>query len=127
MKAPSIIPNRESCFTDLTVDQPPLPPSSSHEPIPLENILDSLDDAIIVLNRQGIILKANPSFCRLFTSSAEGLKATGNPLSVHVCHGDTRIDFEGEDVLFLQPHGDGWKAVFPAGKCLINGREVTSL
>lgn len=61
------------------------------------------------------------------TFTAEGLKATGNPLSVHVCHGDTRIDFEGEDVLFLQPHGDGWKAVFPAGKCLINGREVTSL
>ena len=76
MKAPSIIPNRESCFTDLTVDQPPLPPSSSQAPIPIENILDSLDDAIIVLDKNGVILKANPSFCRLFTSSAEGLKAT---------------------------------------------------
>ena len=76
MKAPSIIPNRESCLTDLTVDQPPLPPSSCQEAIPLENILDSLDDAIIVLDKNGVILKANPSFCRLFTSSAEGLKAT---------------------------------------------------
>ncbi|MBQ9106217.1 MAG: PAS domain S-box protein [Mailhella sp.] len=75
MKAPSIIPNRESCFTDLTIDQPPLPAAPDQEPIQLENILDSLDDGIIVLDRQGIILKANPSFCRLFTSSAEGMHA----------------------------------------------------
>ena len=76
MKAPSIVPDRRSCLTDLTVDQPPLPVSSSQAPMPLENILDSLDDGIIVLDRQGVILKANPSFCRLFTSSSEGLKAT---------------------------------------------------
>ena len=75
MKAPSIIPNRESCFTDLTVDQPPLPVPSSPDPVPLEGILDSLDDGIIVLDRQGVILRANPSFCSLFTSSAEGLHA----------------------------------------------------
>ena len=76
MKAPSIVPNRESCLTDLTVDQPPLPLSSRQEPMPLENILDSLDDGILVLDRQGVILKANPSFCRLFTSSAVGLKTS---------------------------------------------------
>ena len=29
MKAPSIVPDRRSCLTDLTVDQPPLPVSSS--------------------------------------------------------------------------------------------------
>jgi len=76
MKAPSIIPNRESCFTDLTIDQPPLPVSPSNsEAVSLENILDSLDDGIIVLDRQGVILKANPSFCRLFTSSAVGQRA----------------------------------------------------
>ncbi|MBR3881427.1 MAG: PAS domain-containing protein [Mailhella sp.] len=76
MKAPSIIPNRESCFTDLTIDQPLLPESpAGAEAISLENILDSLDDGIIVLDRHGIILKANPSFCRLFTSSAIGQKA----------------------------------------------------
>ena len=75
MKAPSIVPDRRSCLTDLTVDQPPLPPSSSQAPMPLENILDSLDDGIIVLDRQGVILKANPSFCRLFTTSAEGMRA----------------------------------------------------
>ena len=76
MKAPSIVPDRRSCLTDLTVDQPPLPVSSSQAPMPLDNILDSLDDGIIVLDRQGVILKANPSFCRLFTSSAEGMRAT---------------------------------------------------
>ena len=75
MKAPSIVPDRRSCLTDLTVDQPPLPVSSSQAPMPLENILDSLDDGIIVLDRQGVILKANPSFCRLFTTSAEGMRA----------------------------------------------------
>ncbi|MBQ4616107.1 MAG: PAS domain-containing protein [Mailhella sp.] len=76
MKAPSIVPNRESCFTDLTVDQPPLPATEiQQEPMSLENILDSLDDGIIILDKQGQILKANPSFCRLFTSSAEGMHA----------------------------------------------------
>ncbi len=76
MKEPSIAPNRESRFADLTVDQPPLPLSSRQDPMPLENILDSLDDGILVLDRQGVILKANPSFCRLFTTSAVGLKAS---------------------------------------------------
>lgn len=75
MKAPSIVPNHESCYTDLTVDQPPLPAAVSPEPIPLEGILDSLDDGIIVLDRQGVILRANPSFCKLFTTSGEGLHA----------------------------------------------------
>ena len=76
MKAPSIVANRESCLADLTVDQPPLPATSCQAPIPIENILDSLDDGIIVLDRQGVILKANPSFCRLFTTNAEGMKAS---------------------------------------------------
>ena len=76
MKAPSIVPDRRSCFTDLTVDQPPMPASSSQPPMPLENILDSLDDAIIVLDGQGVILKANPSFCRLFATNAKGLRAS---------------------------------------------------
>ena len=74
MKAPSIIANRESCLTDLTVDHPPLPDAPA--PFPLEDILDSLDDGIIVLDRRGIILRANPSFCRLFTSSAMGMHAS---------------------------------------------------
>ena len=75
MKASSPAPSRESHFTDLAVDQPPLPVNAPQEPMPLENILDSLDDGILVLDRQGVILKANPSFCRLFSVSAEGMAA----------------------------------------------------
>ena len=77
MKAPSIIPNRESCFTDLTLDPPvsPQPPLISSTPIPLDSILDSLDEGVLVLDKQGVVLKANPSFCRLFTTSAVGLPA----------------------------------------------------
>ena len=75
MKATSPAPSRESRFTDLAVDQPPLPVSAPQEPMPLENILDSLDDGILVLDRQGVILKANPSFCRLFSVNAEGMAA----------------------------------------------------
>lgn len=78
MKAPSIIPNRESCFTDLTADPPvqPQPSPFSEPPIPLDSILDSLDEGVLILDRQGVVLKANPSFCRLFTTSAVGRPAS---------------------------------------------------
>lgn len=78
MKAPSIIPNRESCFTDLTADPPeeaPISPTSEH-PIPLDSILDSLDEGVLILDKKGIVIKANPSFCRLFTTSAVGMPAS---------------------------------------------------
>ena len=77
MKAPSIIANRESCFTDLTSPEKPAPPQTPlmEQSIPLDSILDSLDEGVIILDRQGTVLKANPSFCRLFTTSAVGMPA----------------------------------------------------
>ena len=78
MKAPSIIPNRESCFTDLTAPQPEEPVKAPFptNPIPLDSILDSLDEGVLILNKQGVVLKANPSFCQLFTSNAVGMPAS---------------------------------------------------
>ena len=77
MKAPSIIANRESCFTDLTSPEKPAPPQTPlmEQSIPLDSILDSLDEGVIILDRQGIVLKANPSFCRLFAKNAVGMPA----------------------------------------------------
>jgi two-component system phosphate regulon sensor histidine kinase PhoR len=77
MKAPSIIPNRESCYTDLT-RQESVPQELSvmtESPIPIDSILDSLDEGVILLDRQGVIIKANPSFCKIFTSNAVHLHA----------------------------------------------------
>ncbi|MCQ2444462.1 MAG: PAS domain-containing protein, partial [Mailhella sp.] len=76
IKAPSIVPDRESCYVDMTT----LPsggaePSDAPQDIPLDSILDSLDDGIIVLDPQGMILKANPAFRRMFTSAATGMHA----------------------------------------------------
>ncbi|WP_298069024.1 ATP-binding protein [uncultured Mailhella sp.] len=76
MKAPSIVADSASC-RDL------IPGSSGQteelfqkaRPIPLDSILDSLDEGVIILDRRGVILKANPAFCQLFTSSAAGLPA----------------------------------------------------
>jgi len=76
MKAPSIIANRESCFTDLTAPQPASAGTVPYEePIQLDSILDSLDEGVLILDKQGVVLKANPSFCRLFTTSAVGMPA----------------------------------------------------
>ena len=77
MKAPSIVADRESC-TDL------VPGNSGQteelfeqvQPIPLDSILDSLDEGVIILNKRGVILKANPSFSRLFTNGGVGLPAS---------------------------------------------------
>ena len=67
--------DRPSCRTGLAVDQPHLPLGSAQASIPIENILDSLDDGILVLDGQGIILKANPSFRALFSPCTEGMHA----------------------------------------------------
>ena len=78
MKAPSIVPNRESCFTDLTAqnaDSHPIGPLPA-QTIPFDSILDSLDEGVLILDKQGVVLKANPSFCQLFTTSAVGLPAS---------------------------------------------------
>ncbi|MGN1038896.1 MAG: histidine kinase dimerization/phospho-acceptor domain-containing protein, partial [Mailhella sp.] len=78
MKAPSIVPNRESCFTDLTS------PSSGNQEtlitcgqsLTFDSILDSLDEGVLLLDRNGVVLKANPSFCNMFTTSAVGMPAS---------------------------------------------------
>ena len=77
MKAPSIVANRESCCTDLTADPGKETPETpvQEQSLPLDSILDSLDEGVIILDRQGTVLKANPSFCRLFTTSAVGMPA----------------------------------------------------
>ena len=78
MKAPSIVPNRESCFTDLTAaDEAQSDASKKQESsAPFDDILDSLDEGVLILDKQGVVLKANPSFCRLFTTSAVGMPAS---------------------------------------------------
>ena len=78
MKAPSIVPNRESCFTDLTS------PSSdnqellitSGQSLTFDSILDSLDEGVLLLDRNGVVLKANPSFCNMFATGAVGMPAS---------------------------------------------------
>ncbi len=70
MKAPRIIADRESCLTDLTVSSG-TPPS----PAPLEGILDSLDEGVVLLDRNGLILRTNPAFRRLFPRSGVGVDA----------------------------------------------------
>lgn len=78
MKAPSIVPNRESCFTDLTAaDDAQSDAAKKQEPTAsFDGILDSLDEGVLILDKQGIVLKANPSFCQLFTTSAVGMPAS---------------------------------------------------
>ena len=78
MKAPSIVPNRESCFTDLTAaDDAQNDASKKQESsASFDSILDSLDEGVLILDKQGVVLKANPSFCQLFTTSAVGMPAS---------------------------------------------------
>ena len=81
MKAPSIIPNRESCFTDLTAASSDNAPKKADKTQPphqasFDDILDSLDEGVLILDKQGVVLKANPSFCSLFTTSAVGMPAS---------------------------------------------------
>ena len=77
MKAPSIIANRESCLTDLTATGNACPPASvPTQTVTFDSILDSLDEGVLILDRRGVVLKANPSFCRLFTTSAVGMPAS---------------------------------------------------
>ena len=78
MKAPSIVPNRESCFTDLTAaDDAQSDVSKKQESsASFDSILDSLDEGVLILDKQGVVLKANPSFCQLFTTSAVGMPAS---------------------------------------------------
>lgn len=78
MKAPSIVPNRESCFTDLTAaDDAQSDASNKQESsTSFDSILDSLDEGVLILDKQGVVLKANPSFCQLFTTSAVGMPAS---------------------------------------------------
>lgn len=76
MKAPSIVANRESCLTDLTASGNERPLTRvPMQTVPFDSILDSLDEGVLILDRRGVVLKANPSFCRLFTTSAVGMPA----------------------------------------------------
>ena len=78
MKAPSIVPNRESCFTDLTAADDAQSDASKKQETSasFDSILDSLDEGVLILDKQGVVLKANPSFCQLFTTSAVGMPAS---------------------------------------------------
>lgn len=81
MKAPSIIANRESCFTDLTAAPADNNSRETEQAQPphqasFDSILDSLDEGVLILDKQGVVLKANPSFCSLFTTSAVGMPAS---------------------------------------------------
>lgn len=49
--------------------------------------------------------------------TAEGEKPTGNPLHVHVTHGGVRVDFDGEDLLFVYRRNGEYVGVYPAGSC----------
>ena len=54
--------------------------------------------------------------------TADGENAVHNPLSVHIVHEGLRIDFEGEDVLFLQHENSTYNPIYPKGACrLQNG------
>ena len=78
MKAPSIVPNREPCLTVPTgADDAQSDASKKQESsASFDSILDSLDEGVLILDKQGVVLKANPSFCQLFTTSAVGMPAS---------------------------------------------------
>ena len=74
MKAPSIIATPESC-RDLTDHASQPEQARTEASLPLDSILDSLDEGVIILDKQGVVLRANPSFCTLFDTSPVGLPA----------------------------------------------------
>ena len=53
--------------------------------------------------------------------TADGEKAVHNPLSVHIEHRGLRVDFEGEDLLFLQHEKGTYIPVYPRGDCRLDG------
>lgn len=54
--------------------------------------------------------------------TAEGEKPIGNPLSVHVTHGGLRVDFEGEDMLFVYPADGKYTAISGSGSCTLTAQ-----
>lgn len=56
--------------------------------------------------------------------ATSGQKPTGNKLSIHEELGGLRIDFEGEDALWVS--ADGLRAIYPAGELSVNGKKILS-
>ncbi len=110
MKTPSVIASGESRAD-------PIPGGARREErlespsIPLDNILDSLDEGVAILNRRGVILRVNPSFSRLFIGKSVGQPAASvvqnstfremldAVLNEHHSSPTFRINMNGETVL----------------------------
>lgn len=83
--------------------------------------LQCADQIKMILRNWGIADNRWSNGCALQDGSliftAEGEKPIGNPLSVHVTHGGLKMDFEGEDMLYVYRADGKYTAVCGSGSC----------
>lgn len=51
--------------------------------------------------------------------TADGEKPTGNALNVNVIHENLKVDFQGDDFLFLHRNGAAYTPIYPRGTCAL--------